>query len=224
MEERDARGRAAEEREAVERLRRDDAGGLEALVRRYHDRAVGAAYLVVRDRVLAEDVVQGAFVRAFEKIHRFNPDRPFAPWFMKIVLNGAVEAARRRGREATREVADGERLLVRLADPGAGPHAAAERSETRRRVWAALGQLPPAQRAVVVQRYYLGMSEAEMAESGASPAGTIKSRLSSARRSLAKILRPEFGAIRAQEVRTGWRPSNQVGSAPDPLETRRNHD
>lgn len=129
---------------------------------------MGAAYLVVRDRALAEDVAQGAFVRAFEKIHRFDTERPLAPWFMKIVLNGAVEASRRRVREASREVAGGEQLLIRLADSGAGPQEAAERTETRRRVWRALEQLPPAQRAAVVQRYYLGMTEAEMAESGVS--------------------------------------------------------
>ena len=223
MEERNARGRAAEEREAEGRLRRGDAGGLETLVRRYHDRALGAAYLVVRDRAVAEDIVQGAFVRAFEKIHRFDPGRPFAPWFMKIVLNGAVEAARRRGREAVREVADGERLLLRLAEPGAGPQEAAERTETRRRVWSALGQLPPAQRAAVVQRYYLGMSEAEMAETEASPAGTIKSRLNAARRGLSKILRPELGAIGAQEVRSSW-PAGRIETAQNSPEGRRDRD
>lgn len=61
-----------EEREAVERLKRGDIGGLEALVARHHARAVGAAYLVSRDRALAENVAQGAFVRAYEKIHRFD--------------------------------------------------------------------------------------------------------------------------------------------------------
>ena len=85
MEERDARGRTAEEKEAVGRLRRGDAGGLETLVRRYHDRALGAAHLVVRDRAVAEGIVQGAFVGAFEKIHRFDPGRPFAPWFMTLI-------------------------------------------------------------------------------------------------------------------------------------------
>lgn len=126
---------APEEREAVGLLQRSDAGGLETLVRRHHDRAVGAAYLIVRDRGLAEDVAQAAFVRAFEKIHRFDAERPFAPWFMKIVVNGAVEAARRRERTTSREVADGEALLVRLSDTTAGPQEAAEKAEARRRVW-----------------------------------------------------------------------------------------
>ena len=72
----------------------------------------------------------------------------------------------------------------------------------------------------MVQRYYLGMSEAEMAESGASPAGTIKSRLNAARKGLSRILRPELGAMRAQE----WRDLGRIGATLDSLEARRDHD
>lgn len=183
-----------EEREAVERLKRGDIGGLEELVARHHARAVGAAYLVSRDRALAEDVAQGAFVRAYEKIHRFDAERPFGPWFMKMVLNDAVKAASRRRRDVSSGVGGAEEALERLADPGAGPHELAEAAETRRRVWRAMEELPPAQRAAVVQRYYLGMSEAEMAESAGSPRGTIKKRLHSARGRLAKLLGPRARA------------------------------
>ncbi len=185
-----------DERGAIERLKRGDVGGLEALVRAYHDRAQRAAYLVVRDRALAEDVVQEAFVHAYEKIVRFDSSKPFGPWFVKMVVNDAVRAASRR--ESTFPVRDGgEKSIARLADPGKGPEELAEEAETRRNVWAALGALPPAQRAAVVQRYYLGMSEAEMSESGSSPPGTIKSRLNAARKSLKRLLKPQFLAEEA---------------------------
>jgi len=195
-----------DERAAVERLKGGDVGGLEELVDRYHARAARAAYLVVRDRALAEDVAQGAFVRAFERIGGFDVGRPFGPWFMKLVLNEAVGVARRRERAASREVAGAEEILARLADPGAGPYGLAEAAETRRRVWRALGELPPVQRAAIVQRYYLGMSEAEMAERGSSPPGTIKRRLHDARKGLSKLLRPETAAAGA--------PVSPKGSAP----------
>ena len=183
-----------DERAAVDRLKGGDIGGLEALVDRYHTRAARAAYLVVRDRALAEDVAQGAFVRAYERIGTFDADRPFGPWFMKLVLNEAIAIARRRERVAYREVADAEEVLARLADPGAGPQGLAEAEEVRRKVRRALEELPPAQRAAIVQRYYLGMSEAEMSEKGASPPGTIKRRLHDARRRLSKLLRPQSRA------------------------------
>ena len=151
------------------------------LVRMHHTRAVRAADLIVHDTALAEDVVQSAFVRAYERIGQFDSDGPFGPWFMRVVVNDAVKAASRRARNVSYYEGDPENLLARLVDPGKGPHEMAEEAETRLRVWRALEELPPAQRAVIVQRYYLGMSEAEMAQNGESPPGTIKSRLNAAR-------------------------------------------
>lgn len=183
-----------DERRAIDRLINGDIGGLEFLVKQHQVRAVRAAYLIVRDRTLAEDVVQGAFVRVYEKIHQFDPERPFAPWLMKVVVNDAIKAAKRRERTVSFQQSNAEDLNIQLADTGRGPHELAEEAEDRRRVWAALEKLPPAQRAAIVQRYYLGMSEAEMSASGASPPGTIKWRLHAARKSLAKLLRSQFRA------------------------------
>ena len=165
------------------------------------------AYLIVRERMLAEDVVQGAFVKTYEKIGRFDETRPFGPWFTKVVINDAIKAASRREKTVSHS-GEGEDLVARLADPGSGPEDLAEEEETRRRVWTALAELPPKQRAVVVQRYYLGMSEKEMAEDGASPPGTIKWRLHAAKKSLAKLLRPQFRARSEQETsREGLAPA-----------------
>ncbi len=190
-----------DERTAVERLKAGDVGGLEPLVRLHHARALRTAYLVVRDHLLAEEVVQDAFAKTCEKIGGFDEERPFGPWFMRVVVNDAVKAARKRERAASREVNDAEEMLLRLADPGNGPHEEAEKAEAHRRVWRALEQLPPAQRAAVVQRYYLGMSESEMAVNSESPPGTIKSRLSAARKGLTRLLRPQFRAADASAIR-----------------------
>lgn len=185
-----------DERAAVDLLKKGDIGGLEALVKAHQTRAVRAAYLIVRDRPLAEDVVQSAFVKAYEKIRGFDARRSFAPWFMKIVVNDAIKAAKRRERTTSLHNRDDE-PDIQLADAALGPQELTEASEDRRKVWAALEELPPVQRAAIVQRYYLGMSEAEMAKSGLSPPGTIKWRLHAARKSLAKLLGPDF---RAQEA------------------------
>jgi RNA polymerase sigma-70 factor (ECF subfamily) len=204
-----------EERSAIERLKRGDIGGLEMLVRMHYTRAVRAADLIVRDRALAEDVVQSAFVRAYERIEHFDSERPFGPWFMRVVVNDALKAVSRRERKVAFYEGDPEDLLARLADPGAGPHEMAEEAETSRRVWRAMEELPPAQRAVIVQRYYLGMSEAEMAESGESPQGTIKSRLYAARKRLSKLLRPH---LRAQSAPA------PIDALSDPMERRDDRD
>lgn len=184
-----------DERAAIDRLKGGDVGGLEILVRAHQTRAVRTAYLIVRDRPLAEDVVQSAFVKAYEKIRNFDSRRSFAPWFTKMVVNDAIKATKRR--ERTTSIPNRDEPDIQLADTALGPQELAEASEDRRRVWAALEKLAPAQRAAIVQRYYLGMSESEMAKSGMAPPGTIKWRLHAARKSLAKLLGPDF---RAQEV------------------------
>ncbi len=135
-----------------------DVGGLEPLVRAHYARCVRAAYPILRDREAAEDTVQGAFARIPIGIKTFDEARPFGPRFSKMVVNDAVKAASKRERTVSHYQGDAEELISRMADPARGPQEEAEDSETRRRVWRALEQLPPAQGAAIVQRYYLGIT------------------------------------------------------------------
>ena len=68
-----------EEAEAIARLKQGDVGGLEALVHGHQVQAVRTAYLITRDRALAEDIVQAAFVRAHERIEQFDTGRSLVP-------------------------------------------------------------------------------------------------------------------------------------------------
>jgi RNA polymerase sigma-70 factor (ECF subfamily) len=208
-----------EERRAIERLKRGDIGGLEALVRAHQIRALRAAYLVTRDRTLAEDVVQHSFLRAYERIGGFDAERPFGPWFLRSVVNEAIKAASRRERLISLEDAAEDESI--LADPGHTPDDLAERAEVRRKVWESLRKLPPAQRAAIVQRYYRGMIESEMAEGGDAPPGTIKWRLHAARRSLLRMLRPWS---RAQAALATRKRSAPLGVSPDIPQGDKVHD
>jgi RNA polymerase sigma-70 factor (ECF subfamily) len=179
-----------EEAEAIARLKQGDISGLEALVRKYQVQAVRAAFLITRDRALAEDVVQEAFVRAYKRIEQFDTGRPFGPWFLRSVVNDAIKAASRRKRWVSLEASDGAEAVLAdlLAHPNPGPAALVEAADIRRAVWEALGTLPPTQRAAAVLRYYLGLSEAEMAEELGCPPGTVKWRLHAARKRLRMLL------------------------------------
>jgi RNA polymerase sigma-70 factor (ECF subfamily) len=182
-----------EESNAIARLRRGDATGLEFLVRRYQVRAVRTAYLVTRDPDLAREIVQAAFLKAYERIDQFDPQRAFGPWFLTSVLHDAIKAAARRTRLVSLAVPDSEdpgAELPDLADGRPGPETLWEQAETAAEVRAALDQLSPEQRAAVVARYYLGLSEAEMAASLACPPSTVKWRLHAARQRLRTLLRP----------------------------------
>jgi len=180
-----------DEHEAIARLQRGDIGGLETLVRLHQVRAVRAAYLIVGDTALAEDVAQDAFLRAYSRIGQFDPSRPFGPWFYRLVVNLAQRAATRAGRQTPLDgpmPASELTLEDILADAAPGPETLAEQAEQRQRLWQALGQLTTAQRAAVVQRYYLGLSEAEMAAGGHLAPGTVKWRLHTARQRLREWL------------------------------------
>jgi RNA polymerase sigma-70 factor (ECF subfamily) len=146
-------GPSAEERHAIERLRRADISGLETLVRRYQLQATRAAYLVVRDRQLAEDIVCDAFLRCHDRIQQFDTDRPFGPWFMRAVVNDALKAANRRARQVSLDrgpTLDGLSLAELVASPESEPDVLAEFAELRRRVQAALERLTPRQRSAIV--------------------------------------------------------------------------
>lgn len=182
-----------EESDAILRLHRGEIAALDVLVRRYQLRAVRAAYLVTRDRALAEDVVQATFLRVYERIGQFDDRRPFAPWFLRSVVHAAVKASMRqdRSRSLDRDADDTHPDNgCTVPDPAPTVETMWEQVETRQEMWEALGRLAPIHRAAIVQRYYLGLSETEMADGLDCPVGTVKSRLHTARQRLRLLLQP----------------------------------
>jgi RNA polymerase sigma-70 factor, ECF subfamily len=178
------------EAEAIARLKRGDIGGLEILVKQYYVQAVRAVFIISRDRALAEDIVQAAFLRVYERIHQFDTERPFAPWFLRSVVNDALMSARRERRVIA---LDGESYdygaqipVLTSKDPGLDELLIA--AETSEAIWEALGKLSAEQRSAIVLRYYLDLSEAEMSFELDCPPGTVKSRLHTARRRLRQLL------------------------------------
>jgi RNA polymerase sigma-70 factor (ECF subfamily) len=176
-----------EEKLAVARLKQGDLTGLEALVRQHQALAVHTAYLIVGDRPLAEDIVQSAFLRAAEKIDQYKEPRPFRPWFLRIVVNDSIKAARRNQRNQSLEACS-EVVLDWLIDPAPGPEVLAEKDQLRREVWNALEKLSPEQRAVIVQRHFLDMEESEMARELQRPPTTIRWWLHMGRKRLKALL------------------------------------
>ncbi len=185
-----------EDRIAISRLKQGDLTGLESLVNRYQVRAVHAAYLILYDRALAEDVVRTAFMKVAERARQFDEDRPFAPWFFRIVANDSLKAARKQKRIISLEGQSEEaaQLAEWLVDPNAHPEQLLEEKETRQMILNAVQTLPPAQRRVVVMRYFLDMSEADMSTNMDRPLSTIKWWLRDARKRLYDLMRPQGGS------------------------------
>jgi RNA polymerase sigma-70 factor, ECF subfamily len=177
--------RKMDELQAINCLKNGDIGGLEALVGLYQVRAVRTAYLITQDAALAEDVVQESFLQAYRSIRHFDLARPFGPWFMRSVVHAAVKATQRDSRQAGS--GSSESTLEGLFE-GASVEDQLETAEFQQQVEAALQALPPRHRAVIVQRYFLEMSEKEMATRSDTAPGTIKWLLHGARERLRALL------------------------------------
>jgi RNA polymerase sigma-70 factor (ECF subfamily) len=187
-----------DEKSAINRLKQGDIGAIEYLMEVYYTQVVRTAFLIVRDESLAEDIAQAAFIRVFERAKQYDVDRPFKYWFSRIVVNDAILAAKRRERTISLEqlsVNSGDPLdeyLANLEEQNQlTPEALFEKAETQQEIWQVLFQLSVEQRAVIVLRYYLGFSEAQIAEHQDSPLGTIKWRLHSARKRLRSFIGQE---------------------------------
>lgn len=177
---------------AISRIKQGDPDGLEWLVKAYQVKAVSAAFLIVQDASLAEDITQAAFIRAVEKINQFDQSRSFAPWFFTIVTNMAIKAARRSDNTISLDEdteSQAGRVAEYLMDPHPRPEVWVEIRESRQLVRDAMNLLTPEQRASVVMRYFLEMSEAEMVEQFARPLSTVKWWLRSARERLGIFLK-----------------------------------
>ena len=162
-----------DELELIDRAKTGDVAAYETLVRRYQDLAMRTAYLVAPEADAA-DAVQDAFVKAYGALPRFRAGAPIRPWLLRIVAN----EARNRRRSADRRA--GLALRAAVATPrdelAPSPESAVLAGETRGQLLVALGRLRDEEREVIGARYFLGLSEAETAESLAIPAGTVKSR------------------------------------------------
>ena len=176
----------APEAELVARARRGDRSAYDGLVADNQVLAFRTAYLVLGDAGEAEDAAQEAFVKAYGAFHRFREGSPFRPWLLKIVGNAARNRRRSGGRRRTRELRVG--AMLPLAPPAPSAEQEVLDAERRATLVSAIDALPPDDRLVLGARYFLDLAEAEIAELAGIPRGTVKSRLSRARRRLAEAL------------------------------------
>jgi RNA polymerase sigma-70 factor (ECF subfamily) len=183
-----------DETTAISRIKQGNLTGLEELVNLYQVKAVYCAFLILHERDLAEEVAQNAFVKVAQKINLYDDSRPFAPWFFRIVINDAVKLSRHNARmERLAEDTDEEMTALAnwLIDPHPLPEQQIEISENAELLRRALDALHPQQRAVVVMRYYLQMSESEISESLHKPLSTVKWWMRAARKRLRLMVRAE---------------------------------
>jgi RNA polymerase sigma factor (sigma-70 family) len=176
MNTRSSEGPPLDDAELVRRAQRGEVDSYGELVRRYQGIAHRTAHLITGGSADAEDAAQAAFVKAYYALGRFQADRPFRPWLLRIVANEAKNRRRWLSRHAALDLVEAEAP----PSPEGSPEAAAEEWERRRILLGAVNGLRHEDREVIACRYFLDLSEAETAQVLGVARGTVKSRLSRA--------------------------------------------
>jgi RNA polymerase sigma-70 factor (sigma-E family) len=156
---------------------------LSDLYREHYRSLVRMAALLLDDVALAEEVVQDAFVQLHHSWGRVAEPAKRPAYLRSIVLNGARSRARRRTL--------GRRLEVVRTTDTASAEVSAMQTEDRREVLTALRRLPDRQRECLMLRYYLDLSEAEIADTLGISTGSVKTHTHRGLAALERALEPK---------------------------------
>jgi RNA polymerase sigma-70 factor (sigma-E family) len=169
----------------VSRVASAEGAKLDELYRRHAGGAVRLAYLLLQDRMLAEDIVQDAFVKVAGRLIHLRDPGAFDAYLRRTVVNLSRSHVRRRMVERAflkRETAAAERESARWPTSS---------FEDREVLWGALGRLPERQRVAIVLRFYEDLPEAQVADILRCRPGTVKSRVSRGLEALRDEMRGE---------------------------------
>lgn len=170
------------------RLQQRDPDAMKELYDKFGRLAYSVVFAVVKDRATAEDLVQEAFLRVWNRIQAFEPGRgALGPWLLAIARNRAIDhvrstSARMEKNAYELDVREHPSLFTDMTRE-------VENTDHARIVRAALAKLNDNQRRVIELAYYEGMSQSEMAEQLGQPLGTIKTWV----RAALSLLRQELG-------------------------------
>src|SRR4051812_6542171 len=129
--------------------------------------------MILRDDEMASDALQEALVRAWRDLPRLRDQSRFSAWLHRLLVNACYDEARRKRRWRLDIRATHDTLDSTAADGSDASGNVADRDQLAR----GLARLPFDQRVVLVLRYYLDVSQADIAETLGIPVGTVKSRL-----------------------------------------------
>lgn len=175
------------DQELISRARDGDDAAFAHLVTRH----TPALYRVVRrlasDQGEAEAIVQEAFLRIWQNLHRYKEDREFFPYLVTIAVNLGRDQWRK---SRFLDFGGLEPLADSLPTPEPGPEIQVEQAERLQTLAQAVGDLPPAYRAVIALRYDASMSYQQIADALSLPLNTVRTHLRRAKGHLRNVLEP----------------------------------
>lgn len=174
--------------ELVQKCQAGEMAAFQELVSRYHQKVYMVILGMLRNREDAMEVAQETFFRAFRRIKTFRGGSSFYTWLYRISVNIAIDAQRRQKRNPLdfRETVDG--LLEEQNAVAQDPFSDVHEKELRERLLAAIDDLTPEHKAVIVLRTIEGLSYKDIGDILGCSEGTVMSRLHYARKKLQQKL------------------------------------
>ncbi len=168
------------------------------LLSRYERPVFSLVYRMVRDRTLAEDLAQEAFIRAFNAIGSYKTGYKFSNWIFKIANNHTIDYLRKRkldtvSIDGSPHASDGDeisRTSLTVESTDENPHELVEHKELGGQIEEAIGELREEYRTAILLRHVEGYAYDEIAEIMDLPLGTVKTYLHRARNQLKDRLAP----------------------------------
>jgi len=180
--------RFPEEANLIARLRARDPDAMAELYDRYGKVAFSVIVRIVRDRAVAEDLVQESFLRVWNRVSGFDAEKgALGPWLLTVARNQAVDYVRSTEGRAWNSMVAADTERSSLFCHSEGSLLGAIEID---RVRSAVGKLTERQRELIQMAYFEGLTQTEMAERLQQPLGTVKTWM----RAALKLLREELGA------------------------------
>jgi RNA polymerase sigma-70 factor (ECF subfamily) len=173
-----AEDKALSEREIILLVKKGKKEAYQAIVERYMKRAYYIALGFVRNPQDALDISQEAFIKAFRRIKSFDIERPFFPWFYKLMKNFCLDHLKRRSRIQEVPLDEGRVLKEEHED-----------REMKEVLWRGIESLPLEQKEVIILRYFQQLSYQEISEVMGKPVGTVMSSLFYAKKRLKETIK-----------------------------------
>ncbi len=177
-----------DESDLIGRLQRRDPQALAELYDRYGRITYGLIHRVVRNAAAAEDLVQETFLRIWNRVHGFNPEKgTLGPWVLTVARNRAIDYLR----SVDGRMAQSAFEIEKMEQPSLFIDFENEimNMDRVKLLKEAFQKLTPNQREVLELAYYEGLSQTEMAERLKQPLGTVKTWV----RTALKVLREQLG-------------------------------
>ena len=185
----------ADEKRLIKKAQKGDVDAFQQIITEYQAIVYNISYRYAGNFHDASDMAQEVFLKMFRSINTFRFQSKFSTWIYRVATNTCLDLVKKQKKSAPTvsiddrfEDEEGSAFGSEIADSRYSPEDRTEEAETRDVVNRAIGRLPDDYKTAVILRDIRGLSYDEIAEITDCSVGTVKSRISRARKNLREIL------------------------------------